>query len=69
MTTEQSDDASPSFSSAWLERFSFAALCELLPADVNWWDSLTPDILREVAMEVERRERESCSNAKFNGGL
>lgn len=61
MTIEQSDGAcSPSFSSAGLERFSFAALCELLPADVNWGDHLTPDILREVAMAVESREREAC---------
>ena len=64
MTTEQSDGAcTPSFSSDGLERFSFAELCELLPADVHWGDHLTPDILREVAMAVESRERNACKEA------
>ena len=44
-----------------LERLSFAALCELLPADVNWGDTLTPDILREVVLAAESREREACA--------
>lgn len=36
---------------------TFADLCELLPADVHWGDELTPDVLREVVMAVESRER------------
>jgi hypothetical protein len=28
----------------------FAALCDLLPADVSWGDSLTPDIARHIVI-------------------
>lgn len=57
------DGCTPSFSSAELERFSFVEMCELLPADVHWGDMLTPDILREVVMAVESRERAACCKA------
>lgn len=40
------------------EHFPFAVLCELLPSDVYWGDSLTPDILREIAIAIEHHIQE-----------
>lgn len=35
----------------------FEMLCSLLPADVNWGDSITPDVVEQIAMA----EREACA--------
>lgn len=34
----------------------FETLCSLLPADVNWGDEITPDIVDQIIM----KEREAC---------
>lgn len=35
----------------------FAELCELLPAEVNWGDPITPDIVEQIVLA----EREACA--------
>ena len=35
----------------------FAELCDLLPADVNWGDNITPDIVEQIVLA----EREACA--------
>lgn len=37
----------------------FAELCDLLPADVNWGDSITPDIVEQIVLA----ERSACFGA------
>ncbi len=38
-----------------LERKRFQELCDLLPEGVNWFDPITPQIIREVVMAIESR--------------
>lgn len=40
-----------------VERKRFEELCTLLPGDVNWFDPITPNIVREIVIAIEDRER------------
>lgn len=56
---------------AGLERKRFEELCDLLPGDVNWYDPITPNIVREIVIAIEEREREACAavcNTMYSGG-
>ena len=37
----------------------FEELCDLLPADINWGDNITPEIVEEIVLA----EREACAKA------
>ena len=37
----------------------FEMLCEALPADVNWGDPITPDVVEQIILA----EREACAKA------
>lgn len=50
-----------------LERQRFQNLCDLLPTDVNWFDPITPAIMREIVISVEKREREACAKVAEQG--
>ena len=49
----------------------FEALCELLPADVNWGDSISPAIAAHVADVAKAKEREAhdYTKGKLAGAL
>jgi hypothetical protein len=45
----------------------FAELCAMLPADVNWGDSLTPDIARHIARAASPQATATLPAAFVNG--
>jgi hypothetical protein len=52
---------------AGLERMAFAELCDLLPENVHWGDSITPQIVQEIAWAAASNEREICARLVETG--